>query len=179
MYAFEKESMLMYTHERSLTVHEYVDLCTFRPANVLHIFKSKIMTVIICLCRLTNLPLTGCTNAQLVSALNNEDQGTLNLGYGLQNLPEDLVNAGMGYQNVSTSDTLANIWPIGTGSNYGPKECLAKCAALNATGAQQPAYGPPSPSSLSQSGAADVHGAGSSETTDPYLYNLENSPDGI
>ncbi|KAF1356762.1 RmlC-like cupin domain-containing protein [Delphinella strobiligena] len=121
----------------------------------------------------------GCTNAQLVAALNNEDQGTLNLGYGLQNLPGDLVNAAMGYQNVSTSDTLAKIWPIGTGSNYGPKECLAKCAALNATGAQQPTCGPPSPSALSQSGGAGGYGAGSSETTDSYLYNFDNSPDGV
>ena len=81
----------------------------------------------------------GCTNAQLVSALNAEDTGTLNLGYGLQNLQELLVNAAMGYQPLSTNSSRAAIPLVGTGSNFGPKECLAKCAAQ--TGAESAGVG--------------------------------------
>lgn len=100
-----------------------------------------------------SLPSLDCVPAQLVSALNNEDQGTMNFGYGLQMLPGELFNAAMGYQDISTNETRSNVPPPGTGSNYGPKECLARCAALNATATTQ-ACGPPSPlpqsSSLSE-----------------------------
>ena len=76
--------------------------------------------------------MTGCTNAQLVSALNNEDQGTMNIG-NVFNLPADLVNAAFGYQDISTNETRDSIPPIGTGAGFGVKECLARCAALNGT----------------------------------------------
>ena len=86
----------------------------------------------------------GCTNAQLVSALDSEDTGTLNVGYGMQSFPSDLWNAAFGYQDISTNETLGQIPAVGTGSNYGPKECLARCAALgtnaNTTEGSQGAY---------------------------------------
>jgi len=82
----------------------------------------------------TDAPPTGCTNAQLVSALDSEDTGTLNVGYGMQSFPSDLWNAAFGYQDISTNETLSQIPAVGTGSNYGPKECLARCAAMGTNG---------------------------------------------
>ena len=90
-------------------------------------------------------PPLGCDNAQLVSALDDEDSGTLNLGYGIQNLQEDLFNAAMGYQDMSTSATRNGIPNPGTGSNYGPKECLARCAAAKQQSSSSPTCGPPAP----------------------------------
>ncbi|KAK5003262.1 hypothetical protein LTR28_010384 [Elasticomyces elasticus] len=45
----------------------------------------------------------GCENAQLVSALNTEDAGTMNLGNGIfaDGFPADLVNAALGYQDLA------------------------------------------------------------------------------
>lgn len=75
-----------------------------------------------------------CTNAQLVSALNNEDAGTQNIIAALFHIPNpDLVNAAFGYQNVITNSSGSFIPAVGTGSNYGTKECLARCAARNGT----------------------------------------------
>ncbi|GAB7347631.1 hypothetical protein MBLNU459_g4501t1 [Dothideomycetes sp. NU459] len=76
---------------------------------------------------------TGCTNAQLVSALNNEDQGTTNVGNNLFQLPADLVNAAFGYSDIDNNGTQAAMPAIGTGSFPGTKACLARCAAANAT----------------------------------------------
>lgn len=77
---------------------------------------------------------TGCDNAQLVSALNNEDQGTMNFGAGLISLDPSLVNAAFGYQDFFNNDTSSKMPSVGTGSVYGTKECLARCAAKNKSG---------------------------------------------
>lgn len=77
----------------------------------------------------------------------------------------------MGYQDISTNETRSNIWPIGTGSNYGPQACRARCAALNAT---QPANGPFAPNPT-QSGAAGGYGASASSTTSGYTYTPSDS----
>lgn len=82
---------------------------------------------------LTNVFPLGCDNAQLVSALNNEDQGTTNIGNNLFLLPADLVNAAFGYSNVDNNATQAAMPGVGTGSTWGTKECLARCAAYNKT----------------------------------------------
>ncbi|KAK4926932.1 hypothetical protein LTR66_000885 [Elasticomyces elasticus] len=73
----------------------------------------------------------GCENAQLVSALNSEDAGTMNFGNGIfaDGFPADLVNAALGYQDLANNHTAAGIPAVGTGSVYGTKECLARCAA--------------------------------------------------
>lgn len=62
----------------------------------------------------------------------------------MQHLPDDLFNAALGYQNISSPDVLSKIWPVGTGSNPGPSACLAACKAKNIT---QPtgSCGPPMP----------------------------------
>ena len=85
----------------------------------------------------------GCDNAQLVSALNDEDQGTTNLITTLFKIPDfDLVNAAFGYQDIDVNSTVASLPEVGTGSNYGPAACLARCKALNSTSTTS-ATGPP------------------------------------
>ncbi|KAI9875146.1 MAG: hypothetical protein M1830_008825 [Pleopsidium flavum] len=75
--------------------------------------------------RLTCFP-EGCENAQLVSALANEDQGTHNVANGLFNLPSDLVSVALGYSGQVNQS--ANAIPgVGTGSIAGTKECLEAC----------------------------------------------------
>lgn len=72
----------------------------------------------------------GCENAQLVSALSSEDQGTVNILNNLFNIPDaDLINAAFGNQGFDANDTASGIPSIGTGSDNGPESCRAKCAA--------------------------------------------------
>jgi len=73
--------------------------------------------------------LLGCENAQLVSALNNEDQGTHNVANGLFSMPPELLAAALGYSGVNINQTAGGIPGVGTGSVYGNKECLARCGA--------------------------------------------------
>ncbi|KAH7323450.1 RmlC-like cupin domain-containing protein [Rhexocercosporidium sp. MPI-PUGE-AT-0058] len=68
---------------------------------------------------------TGCTNATLVSALNSEDQGTLNLLNSLYMFPDDLVKASYGGGDFGAA--ASGIPPVGTGSIVGSAECLAAC----------------------------------------------------
>ncbi|KZF20129.1 spherulin-1A [Xylona heveae TC161] len=70
----------------------------------------------------------GCDNAQLVSALSNEDAGTHNIANGLFSLPPELVAVALGYSGVDVNQTASKIPPVGTGSIAGTKECLARCA---------------------------------------------------
>ena len=69
----------------------------------------------------------GCENSQLVSALNNEDAGTQNIGNVFTNsFPADLVNAAFG-QDMAGETAASKMVPVGTGSNWGTAECLAQC----------------------------------------------------
>lgn len=69
----------------------------------------------------------GCENSQLVSALNADDAGTLNIGQVFTNgFPFDLVNAAFS-QNLASDSVKAKMTPVGTGSNWGTDECLARC----------------------------------------------------
>ncbi|KAL2063184.1 hypothetical protein VTL71DRAFT_6256 [Oculimacula yallundae] len=70
---------------------------------------------------------TGCTNATLVSALNSEDQGTLNMLNNLFLLPEDLVKASYGGGVGNIASMASGIPGVGTGSILGSEECLAAC----------------------------------------------------
>ncbi|GME42843.1 hypothetical protein GTA08_BOTSDO10702 [Neofusicoccum parvum] len=71
----------------------------------------------------------GCENAQLVSALNSEDTGTVNIANVLFNLiPPGLVAPAVGYGPADINGTAKTVPPVGTGSIYGRKECLARCA---------------------------------------------------
>jgi hypothetical protein len=70
---------------------------------------------------------TGCENAQLVSALDSDDPGTLNVGQVFANgFPFELVNAAFG-QDLASDDVKSKMTPVGTGSNWGPESCLKRC----------------------------------------------------
>lgn len=72
-------------------------------------------------------PITGCGNAQLVSALNSEDAGTVNIGQVFTNgFPFELVNTAFG-QDLASDEVKARMTPIGTGSNRGGRARLRKC----------------------------------------------------
>jgi hypothetical protein len=69
----------------------------------------------------------GCVNAQLVSSLNSEDAGTLNMGAVFTNgFPHEYVNAALG-ANIASPEMAAKVAPVGTGANYGTDECRRKC----------------------------------------------------
>jgi hypothetical protein len=70
---------------------------------------------------------TGCENAQLVSALDSDDPGTLNVGQVFANgFPFELVNAAFG-QDLASDDVKSKMTPVGTGSDWGPESCLKRC----------------------------------------------------
>ncbi|KAF2088422.1 RmlC-like cupin [Saccharata proteae CBS 121410] len=75
----------------------------------------------------------GCENAQLVSALNSDDTGTLNVANTLfQGIPADLVSAILGGAPVDINSTAGYVPAIGTGAIMGSAECQARCG-LNVT----------------------------------------------
>ncbi|KAI9759419.1 MAG: erv26 super protein [Chaenotheca gracillima] len=69
-----------------------------------------------------------CENAQLVSALAADDAGTNNIANALFSLPPGIVNTVLG-SGVNINATEMVIPPVGTGSNGGSEECLARCKA--------------------------------------------------
>ncbi len=69
----------------------------------------------------------GCTNAQLVSALNNEDQGTHNVANALFSLPSPILNAAFGNPKGGANFG-GDIPSVGTGAIKGDPACLARCA---------------------------------------------------
>jgi hypothetical protein len=69
----------------------------------------------------------GCSNARLVSALDSADAGTTNINQVFTNgFPPELVNAAFG-QELASEDVKRRMTPVGTGSNWGPEECLKRC----------------------------------------------------
>ncbi|KAK7626189.1 spherulin-1A [Phyllosticta citricarpa] len=81
----------------------------------------------------------GCTPNTLVSALNAEDSGTLNLATTLFGaFPSALIFPNVGY--AIDNDTLVDIGRdmpgVGTGAIWGRRECLARCGVsrVNGTG---------------------------------------------
>jgi hypothetical protein len=66
----------------------------------------------------------GCENAQLISALNSEDTGTTNLATALFALPANVTGPVVG-----NSVNIQAIPAVGTGSNFGPEQCIAACRA--------------------------------------------------
>jgi oxalate decarboxylase/phosphoglucose isomerase-like protein (cupin superfamily) len=70
----------------------------------------------------------GCENAQLISALNSDDAGTTNLANAFFSLPTNFTSTILGPSvNIQTAQT--HIPAVGTGSNYGPEQCIAACRA--------------------------------------------------
>lgn len=70
----------------------------------------------------------GCENAQLVSALNSDDTGTTNLANAFFQLPSNFTQTILG-PNVNIASTGAHIPAVGTGSTFGPEQCIAACRA--------------------------------------------------
>lgn len=69
----------------------------------------------------------GCDNAYLISALNSEDTGTLNILTGLWSLREDMIQAAFGNPDTNMTEAGQHIPPVGTGSMLGSAACMAKC----------------------------------------------------
>lgn len=68
-----------------------------------------------------------CEDAMMVSALTDEDAGTLNIGNIFTNgFDWDWVNAAFG-GDVLNEESAAHIRPIGTGANWGSRKCMARC----------------------------------------------------
>jgi len=70
----------------------------------------------------------GCENAQLISALSSDDAGTHNLANAFFSLPANITQTILGPQ-INLASTASYIPDVGTGSNVGPEQCLAACAA--------------------------------------------------
>ncbi|KAM0719076.1 hypothetical protein Q7P37_004981 [Cladosporium fusiforme] len=76
---------------------------------------------------------TGCENAQLVSALDSDDAGTVNIGEIFTNgFPFDMINAALG-QYLANEEVGRKVPPPGTGSNWGPQSCLDRCGIKKPT----------------------------------------------
>ena len=74
----------------------------------------------------------GCSNAQLVSALSDEDSGTSNLLNGLFQLPEDFVAAAFGNTGLNVNKTASALPPIAHNGAAGSLECMQRCG-MNVT----------------------------------------------
>ena len=69
----------------------------------------------------------GCGNAQLVSALNSEDTGTLNYLNSLYQLPHDNIRAAFGNNGLDVESLGKHIPEVGSGSIMGSAECMKRC----------------------------------------------------
>lgn len=70
----------------------------------------------------------GCENAQLISALSSDDAGTTNLANAFFSLPSNITDTIIG-GGLSAQNIMGRVPAVGTGSNFGPAECRAACAA--------------------------------------------------
>jgi hypothetical protein len=70
----------------------------------------------------------GCENAQLVSALNSDDTGTMNLANAFFSLPANFTQTILG-PDANVQAMGDHVPPVGTGSVYGPEQCIAACKA--------------------------------------------------
>jgi oxalate decarboxylase/phosphoglucose isomerase-like protein (cupin superfamily) len=70
----------------------------------------------------------GCENAQLISALNSDDSGTLNVANAFFSLPQNISGTVLG-GDVNVQNVYGQIPEPGTGANFGPEQCIAACAA--------------------------------------------------
>ncbi|KAF2703122.1 RmlC-like cupin [Pleomassaria siparia CBS 279.74] len=72
----------------------------------------------------------GCDNAQLVSALNSEDTGTINYINAMYQLPPDLLRAAFGDEFLDADGSASRIPKVGTGSVMGSYECRKRCGLV-------------------------------------------------
>ena len=68
-----------------------------------------------------------CEPAVLVSALNSDDAGTLNILPALWTVPSDIIQAGFGKPSLNTQDVGSDIPLVGTGAIIGSEECKKRC----------------------------------------------------
>ncbi|KAF2845432.1 RmlC-like cupin [Plenodomus tracheiphilus IPT5] len=68
-----------------------------------------------------------CEPALLVSALNSDDSGTLNILPSLFSVPQDIISAGFGKAAMDTVDLGKGIPEVGTGAIIGSEECKKRC----------------------------------------------------
>ncbi|KAF2200559.1 RmlC-like cupin [Delitschia confertaspora ATCC 74209] len=88
---------------------------------------------------LTSLLYQGCTNAQLISALDSEDTGTTNIfNSATRNFPSEYLQAAFGDSGLDIAALAKNIPEVGTGSIPGSAECQRKCVGLSAPGDASP-----------------------------------------
>jgi hypothetical protein len=71
--------------------------------------------------------MTDCEPALLISALNSEDSGTLNILPALWSVPQDIIQAGFGAPGMNTQDVGRDIPAVGTGAIIGSAECKKRC----------------------------------------------------
>jgi hypothetical protein len=69
----------------------------------------------------------GCTNSQLVSALSSDDAGTLNVANAMWEFPYEFIVRVSGLDVSQYNASAEIIPPIGTGSNSGFPDCMARC----------------------------------------------------
>ncbi|UJO22033.1 Spherulin-1A [Fulvia fulva] len=94
----------------TITTHLTPMKATIFPAGALHMMGNE-----------------ACEDAMMVSALTDEDAGTLNIGNIFTNgFDWDWVNAAFG-GDVLNEESAAHIRPIGTGANWGSRKCMARC----------------------------------------------------
>jgi hypothetical protein len=77
--------------------------------------------------------MAACENAQLVSALSDEDSGTSNILNNLFQFPEDFVFAAFGNQGIDVNKTASAIPPLAHNGAPGSLECMQRCK-MNVTG---------------------------------------------
>jgi hypothetical protein len=71
--------------------------------------------------------LTDCEPALLLSALNSDDSGTLNILPSLWTVPQDVISAGFGDASLNTENLGQTIPAVGTGAIIGSAECKRRC----------------------------------------------------
>ncbi|ORY13257.1 RmlC-like cupin domain-containing protein [Clohesyomyces aquaticus] len=75
----------------------------------------------------------GCEDAILISALDSEDAGTLNMVNGpVLNFPEDIMRAAFGDDDLDIGAMGKRIPDVGTGSVMGSAECRKRCGSSDA-----------------------------------------------
>lgn len=71
--------------------------------------------------------ISDCEPALLISALNSEDTGTLNIMNALWTMPEDVVRSAFGNAGMNTQEGGKKIPAVGTGAIIGSAECKKRC----------------------------------------------------
>jgi hypothetical protein len=93
-----------------------------RPITTINIFvlESKSM-------KRADSPHKGCEPSLLLSSLNSDDSGTLNILPSLWNFPTDIIQAGFHDPTINTADLGRSIPEVGTGAIIGSEECKKRC----------------------------------------------------